>query len=321
MLPLPIPERGSKVEALKSFLNITASDFTLIVAFLLAAMRPRGPYPILILYGEHGTAKTSFLRKLRRLVDPHVTDTSAPPSSGRDLFISAHNSHMQMFENVSTLSLAMSDHLCRLAIGGGYRTRKLFKDSDEVHLYSGGRPIAFEGISNVVDRPDLQSRSIICLLETLPKYEAEDDLDPAFNRQRPGIFGALLDMMVRGLEMLPVTRAVSLPRMADFAKWAMACGVENFERDYAANRQNAIDVMLSHDPVAKAVRALVAKKKFVGIMEDLLDIVGPAAGIKSTKKLSNELRRLRPSLRTVGVDIIFEQRTAEHRPFRIELRK
>jgi hypothetical protein len=260
-------------------------------------------------------------RKLRRLVDPHVTDTSAPPSGGRDLFITAHNSHMQMFENVSTLSLAMSDHLCRLATGGGYRTRKLFKDSDEVHLYSGGRPIAFEGISNVVDRPDLQSRSIICLLETLPKYEAEDDLDPAFNRQRPGIFGALLGMMVRGLEMLPVTRAISLPRMADFAKWAMACGVENFEAAYAANRQNAIDVMLSHDPVAKAVRALVAKKKFVGIMEDLLDIVGPAAGIKSTKKLSNELRRLRPSLRTVGVDITFEQRTAEHCPFRIELRK
>jgi hypothetical protein len=303
MLLLPIPERGGKIET------------------LLAALRPRGPYPILILYGEQGSAKTYFLRKLRKLVDPHVTDTSALPSGGRDLFISAHNSHMQAFENVSTLSLAMSDHLCRLATGGGYRTRKLFKDSDEVHLHSGGRPIAFEGISNVVDRPDLQSRSIICLLETLLKYEAEDELDPAFERQRPGIFGALLDMMVRGLEMLPVTRAISLPRMADFAKWAMACGVENFETAYAANRQNAINVMLSHDAVAKAVRALVAKRNWAGTMEDLLDAVGPTAGIKSTKKLSNELRRLIPALRTVGVYVIFEQRTAEHRPFRIELRK
>jgi hypothetical protein len=54
-------------------------------------------------------------------------------------------------------------------------------------------------------------------------------------------------------------------------------------------------------------------------MEDLLDAVGPTAGIKSTKKLSNELRRLIPALRTVGVRVIFEQRTAEHRPFRIEL--
>jgi hypothetical protein len=80
--------------------------------------------------------------------------------------------------------------------------------------------------------------------------------------------------------------------------------------------------MLSHDPVAKAVRALVIKvRPWAGIMEDLLDVVGPTTGIKSSKKLSDELRRLMPSLRTVGVHVIFEQRTAEHRPFRIELRK
>ena len=47
----------------------------------------------------------------------------------------------------------------------------------------------------------------------------------------------------------------------------------------------------------------------------------PAAGIKVSKKLSDELRRLIPALETVAVYVIFEQRTAEHRPFRIELRK
>jgi hypothetical protein len=130
-------------------------------------------------------------------------------------------------------------------------------------------------------------------------------------------------MMVRGLEMLPVTQVVSPPRMAFFTKWAVACGVEDFEAAYAANRQNAINVMLSHDPVAKAVRGLMDKRKraWTGVMEDLLDIVGPTTGIKSTKKLSDELRRLMPALRTVGVHVVFEQRTAEHRPFRIELRE
>jgi hypothetical protein len=191
-----------------------------------------------------------------------------------------------------------------------------------VHFRGGGRPIAFEGIANVVERPDLQSRAIICQLESLlGKYRAEDELDPAFECVRPSILGALLNRMMRGLEMLPVTQAISLPRMADFAKWAVACGVEDFETAYAANRQNAINVMLSHDALAKAVRALVAKKNWAGTMEDLLDVVGPSAGIKSTKKLSNELRRLIPALETVGVYVIFEQRTAEHRPFRIELRK
>jgi hypothetical protein len=49
-----------------------------------------------------------------------------------------------------------------------------------------------------------------------------------------------------------------------------------------------------------------------------LNVVGAATGIKSTKKLSDEFRRLMPALRTVGVHVVFEQRKAEYRGFRIE---
>jgi hypothetical protein len=215
----------------------------------------------------------------------------------------------------------MSDDFCRLATGGGFRIRSLFKDFDETH-FRGARPIGFEGIGNVVARGDLQDRAIIFQLENLERYKAERELDPEFERQRPGILGALFDMMVRGLEMLPVTRLVSPPRMADFAHWATACGVDRFEEAYARNRRDAINVMLSHDPVAKAIRALMAnRKRWSGIMEGLLGHVGPATGIESTKKLSDDLRRLAPMLRSVGVFIVYEQRTAEQRGLRIEWRK
>ena len=321
MLPLPIPERGSRIEALRTFLNTTVSDFVLIVAYLLAVLYPRGPYPILILYGEQGAAKTNFLRLLRSLTDPHEVASSALPLSARDLFIAARNSHLQTFENVSRLSDEMADNFCRLATGGGLRLRTLFKNFEET-LFRGARPIAFEGISNVVTRADLQDRSIILQLETISHYKTERELSAEFDRQRPSLFGALLDMLVRGLERLPVTRLISPPRMADFAHLAVACGVDQFETAYAANRQNAINVMLSHDPVAKAVRALVKNEKpWVGIMENLLDILGPTTGIKSTKKLSDDLRRLAPMLRTVGVHIVYEQRTAEQRLLRIEQKK
>src|ERR1700738_4634055 len=47
MLPLPRPEPGGSIEALNSFLNLPSSnDFVLIVAWLLAALRPRGTYPL-----------------------------------------------------------------------------------------------------------------------------------------------------------------------------------------------------------------------------------------------------------------------------------
>jgi hypothetical protein len=321
MLPLPFPERGGKIEALRPLLNTTDADFPLVIADLLAALYPSKNYPVLVLYAVQGAAKTYFLRKLRSLIDPHRVATCPLPSSGRDLFIAARNSHLQAFENVSKLSDQMSDHLCRLATGGGLRLRKLFKDSDEV-FFHGARPICFEGISNVISRGDLQSRAIIFQLEALQGYITLRELDREFERQRPRILGALLDMMVRGLQMLPVTRFVSSSRLPDFEHWCVACGVANFEMAFTANREAAIQTMLSFDPVGKAVWALAEKKKkWTGIMADLLEIIGPAAGIKAPKKLSDELRRLRPALQTVGVYITFQQRTAEHRPFTIELKK
>ena len=196
--------------------------------------------------------------------------------------------------------------------------RTFFTNYDET-LFRGARPIAFEGISNVVTRADLQDRSIISQLENISSYKTEEDLFAELDRQRAGIFGALLDMMVTGLARRPQTKLVNPPRMADFAHWAVACGVDGFETAYAANRQNAINVLLSHDPVAKAVRALLARrKKWEGQMQNLLDIVGPTTGVKSTRKLSDDLRRLAPMLRTVGIRIVHEQRTAERRSLRIE---
>ena len=52
MLPLPVPEPGGSIEALSSFVNLPSrNDFVLIVAWLLAAFRSGGPYPLLAISG------------------------------------------------------------------------------------------------------------------------------------------------------------------------------------------------------------------------------------------------------------------------------
>src|SRR6266566_5255744 len=59
MLPLPVPQQGGSIEFLNSFLNLASrDDFVLIVAWLLAALRSGGPYPLLAISGEQGSAKT-----------------------------------------------------------------------------------------------------------------------------------------------------------------------------------------------------------------------------------------------------------------------
>jgi len=73
MEALPFPRRGTPISTLRQFLNIKDdNDFVLVVAFLLAALRHRGPYPILVLQGEQGTAKSNFARIVRSLTDPCV---------------------------------------------------------------------------------------------------------------------------------------------------------------------------------------------------------------------------------------------------------
>jgi hypothetical protein len=59
MLPLPVPQPGGSIEALLPLLNLSSrNDFVLVVAWLLAALRSSGPYPVLAISGEQGSAKT-----------------------------------------------------------------------------------------------------------------------------------------------------------------------------------------------------------------------------------------------------------------------
>ena len=99
MLALPLPERGGSIEALRSFLNLSnQNDFVLVVAWLLAALRSGGPYPVLVISGEQGSAKTVLSKFLRALVDPNVAPVRALPRDERELMIAANNGHMLAFD-------------------------------------------------------------------------------------------------------------------------------------------------------------------------------------------------------------------------------
>jgi hypothetical protein len=80
MLPLPVPQRGGSIEALAAFLNLPAADeFVLVIAWLLAALQRGGPYPLLVIAGEQGSAKTVLTKILRALIDPNAAPTRALP--------------------------------------------------------------------------------------------------------------------------------------------------------------------------------------------------------------------------------------------------
>jgi hypothetical protein len=114
MLPLPIPVAGGSIGELRPYINVrptvdgkpdvSDADFVLIVAWLLAALRPQGPYPNLVPLGEQGTAKTTAATLLRMLIDPNVVRTRALPRNEHDLFVAANSVHVLPFDNVSGLA-------------------------------------------------------------------------------------------------------------------------------------------------------------------------------------------------------------------------
>ena len=219
------PGRGGSVATLRSFLNVqTDADFVLVVAWALACLRNRGPYPVIVLSGEQGSAKSTFSAVLRALLDPNTAPLRALPREDRDLFIAASNGHVLAFDNVSGLPAWLSDTLCRLATGGGFAVRQLYSDNDEV-LFDASRPVILNGIEDIVSRPDLADRALFLTLEPIPeeRRRPEAELWDAFDAERPRLLGALLDAVVEGLRRLPETRLERLPRMADFALWATAC--------------------------------------------------------------------------------------------------
>ena len=291
MQPLAMPVPGGSVETLRSFLNVQSeNDFVLVVAWALACLRNRGPYPVIVLSGEQGSAKSTFSAILRALLDPNTAPLRALPREDRDLFIAASNGHVLAFDNVSGLPAWISDTLCRLATGGGFAVRQLYTDQDEV-LFDAARPVILNGIEDIVTRPDLADRAVFLTLEPIQeeRRRPEAEIWAAFEAERPRILGVLLDAVVEGLRRLPETRLEKLPRMADFALWATACETAlwpagTFWSAYCGNRDEAVDGVIEADPIAATVRALVATRtEWTGTASDLLGALAEQAGERVAK--------------------------------------
>src|SRR5690606_11806360 len=115
-LPEPVRVTASLTTMLPRLINV--QDPTLMIAWLVGALRGRKPYPILSLNGEHGTGKSEAERKLRRLIDPNTADLRLTPKEPRDIMIAAINSHVLAYDNLSKIDDWLSDALCVLSTGG-----------------------------------------------------------------------------------------------------------------------------------------------------------------------------------------------------------
>lgn len=328
MLPLPEPESGETNPGaeLRHLLNIAEEkDWLLVFAWLVGALQPDGPFPVLALHGEQGSAKSTTARILRGLVDPSSAPLRAEPREPRDLAIAASNGWVIALDNLSYVPDWLSDALCRLSTGGGFSTRALFTDDEEV-LFDAKRPIILNGIDEVAGRSDLLDRAIVVSLPTIPdeRRRPESELLGAIEATRAVTLGTLLDGVASALRRLDATRLERLPRMADFARWVTAAepglGVEPHAilAAYDSNRAAANEIAVDVSSIGGPVRELVADGgSWAGTATELLEALGRRVGDaakgqrgwpRSARALSGILRRLAPNLRALGVEIVLDLR-------------
>lgn len=333
--PLPEPIRGGSIEELWEYVNIVEpGDRQLLATWVSFALVSEGPFPILVLQGEQGSAKTSIARALRALIDPRSPPTRSLPKDERDLAIAARNSRLLVYDNQSGILPHMSDCLCRLATGGGFATRALYSDGEET-LFDYRRPLIVNGIDDLTARPDLAERAIVLWPPRLlaAKRRDEAQLWSSFDSAAPRILGALLDAVVIGLARLPETKLERLPRMADFAIWAAAVepgfgyAPGSTLRAYAGNASARIEAAIEASTIATAVEDLMRDvESWHGTATQLLSQLDAVAGPRGRRAddwpkraafLTNGLRRVAPFLRERGLDVSFEQRSARRRPITI----
>ncbi len=173
--PLPEPQRGGNLEELRGFFNIDSDSWTLIKAFLVSALRPSLPCPILVAKGEQGAGKSTACRVISSLVDPRTSALRGAPREVRDLVAAARNSWLVCFDNLSHLPQDLADAACRLATGGGFGGRQLYSDHDEA-VFDATRPLVFNAIPDLgAARPDFLDRALIIDFDDIKPQMRRDE--------------------------------------------------------------------------------------------------------------------------------------------------
>jgi hypothetical protein len=208
------------------------------------------------------------------LLDATKVVGCAPPAKIEDLMLAAKQRRVLFFDNLSNIEKLLSDAFCRLSTGGAIERRTLYRNS-ETSAFVAKRPIIVTGIRDVIEAPDLVSRTIKIDLPKIEKRGREKDLLQAFEEARPKILGWLLDGVSSALKRQADTKIDDLPRLADFCVWATAAepglGLEQggVVAAYREARKAAVSELLSGG-FAQAVLAL-ADKSFDGTGKGLID--------------------------------------------------
>lgn len=307
---MPTPAYTGDLDRLWAHLNVAPEDRPLVLAWLVATfVDPDMPHPVLAMFGEQGTGKSTASRRLVELADPSPVPLRKPPRDAESWVTAAAGSWVVGLDNLSTVADWLSDSLCRAATGEGDVKRQLYTDG-QLAVFAFRRCILLNGIDVGALRGDLADRVLMVNLQRITEAErlTERQLTDEWSSDYPVILAALFDLVAGVMVVLPSVHLANKPRMADFARVLAGVdhvlGTQGLAR-FAGQARSMAEDTLSADPFLAAVQDKI--RDFTGTAADLLhqltpgdDWRPPRGWPKNPRHVTSLLKRNAPALRKAG---------------------
>lgn len=310
-MPLPAPD--CDLDRLWDFINIAVADRPILLAVLVAALiQCDVPHPVLALFAEQGSAKSTTTRMLVDLVDPSPVPLRQAPRDADTWVHAASGSWVVALDNLSAIPSWLSDSLCRAATGDGNVKRALYTDGD-LAVVKFRRCVIVNGIDVGAVRPDLAERMALVDLRRIDRHmrQPEATLQQQWCEALPGILSGLLNLAAAVHRRLETITLDDAPRMADFGRVLAAVDevlLSDGLRRYMSRADQLSEDSLSADPFMEQLRRRLREPLRGQSGADLLALITPTGEHwrrpkewpKNGRDVTSLLRRHAPALRNLG---------------------
>jgi Toprim domain len=310
---MDIPAGDPNLDLLWNFVNVAEEDRPVLLAVLVAALLQSDcPHPILALFAEQGSAKSTTTRMLVELIDPSPVPLRQAPRDAESWVTAAAGSWVVALDNLSGISGWLSDSLCRAVTGDGNVKRALYTDAG-LSIVSFRRCIILNGIDVGAVRPDLGERLAVVDLKRidLRSRRTEAQIFQEWSTARPQILGGLLNLAAAVHNQRTDGPLSFTPRMADFARLLAAVDLQrgtNGLARYMARANQLSEDSLQADPFIESLRDICTEPLLGKTGAELLSIVTAAVELgrrpigwpKNGRDVTTALKRNATALRNLG---------------------